>query len=454
MQEGPQISKDQQEALKKKLNEQKFDWKTLATFLCQFHKVSDIPEIQVYGAGAVDAHALCSAHTIGVEHVIEGAFNAEKPLEEQVVSSKIFSANNRRLFKSTQPRERFQHPVTKEPMECDLSSVSFYQVTCRAYSSTFGLPIAVRMDWEHSAQCKLENSKVTENMFAAAGAVKGGFAVLDPTVDMDESEQALQSFPLPELNHGFQNSRYAKTFMYVNEKNLWNGIVEIPAEVCIQSGLPVWQGAPQAPEDLVVKQLQSLKIQDPNSPQGQAAQKEIHEQYAEQFSEQFNQENSKPITHYYFLPADHVLAWGYVSDEYRMEHGHCVYRFSYRIDANSDAVLLYFIVPNPLMDHLVQEASEVWLQKVVDKRPLDSVGMEFIPTTTPAYSNPTQQSISKNGTLKLRTYYSYVCGPKIQQATMDALAPRLPEYFFSCKGWNKEEVARKAAFEEWERQNK
>lgn len=447
-QDASELKQAQQEALSR-LNGPKFDWKRIATFLCQHHKVSDLPYIHPYGVGAVDAWKLSNEKTIGVEYTIEGTFNTEKGPEEQVI--RVLLPEGRPLYKTAQPSQRFQHPKTGEPMESNLNEVSIYQVACRAYSSTMPIPVAVRQTWDHASMRILEGTDVTDEMFAAADAIKGAFVVLDPT--KDGTEEALQSFPLPELSHGYQNSPFAKTYAYLNKKNLWNGIIEIPSEVCEEARLPIWKGPPEAPEDLVLKQFRALKIEDPSSEKAISVRKEVSAQFGEQFMEQFSEDKSaKPITHYFAVPANHVLAWGYLSDEYRNQQGHRAYRFSYRTDSKSDPVLMYFLLPNPLFEHVMEEAIETLLDKV-DKRPLNSVGMEFLPRINPSYPLDGQETQRASGKVTLRTYYSYLSGPSLGQATIDALAPTMAPDFFSCHTWSREERARQAAFEEWERQN-
>jgi hypothetical protein len=422
-----------------------FNWLELAKFFCTFHRVSDVCHIHLYGVGAVEGWTLSKPNTIGVEYKISGQFNMEKPAEEQVV--KMLLPQAKHLYKSAQPKELFVNPITKQSMESDLENVSFFQVACRAYSSTLPIPVVVRMNWEHTSQSSLEGTSVADDIFAAGGAVRGGFVLLEPTED--GKEEPLQSLPMPELDHGYQNSVFAQTFAYINETNMRNGIVEIPTEVCRAANLPVWNGVPAPSEEFILQQFQSLKIEDPASEKAQNVREEVVQQYGEQYMDQFTEENSKKITHYYALPVNHVLAWGYSSDDYRSERGHRVYRFTYRGKKDSDPTVLYYLVPNPLMEHLLEEATDVWLNKV-DRRPLDSVGMEFIPHVTPKYEKVT----SKTGTVSLRTYYSYVSGPALQQETINKLAPTMSPDFFPCQFWNRQDMARKAALEAFERQNK
>lgn len=421
-----------------------FDWSIVAKHLCSIHKVSDVPYINLYGQGAVEAWTLSHAKTIGLEFSIQGRFNPNKKPEEQVVESLLSQA--RPLYKSLQPDDKFVHPLTNLPMESDLEQVSIYQVRCEAYTSTMPIPVAVRMNWQHASQSALEGTDVVDGIFAAADGIRGQFASLNPTTD---KEERIKACPLPQLDYGYQNGQFAQTFAYLNEHNIRNGIVEIPPSVCVEAGLPIWKGTPVPPEDLVLKQLQSMKIEDVNSDQAKEAKASIVKQYGEQFMEQYNQENSKPITHYVALPYNHVLAWGYASDAYLNQKNHRVYRFSYR-DDNDTPILLYYLVPNVLMDHLLEEATEVWLSKV-DKRPLSSVGMQFLPHPTPEYANV---AVDQPGKVMLRVYYSYMSGPRLKEGTINALAPVMCPDFPPCHSWSSEEMARKAAFEEYERQHK
>lgn len=427
----------------------KFDWKRIATHLCETHGVRDLPDIHTYGRGAVEAWKLSQPKVIVVEHSIEGLFNKEKPVLEQVVTSLVGKA--RILTKSLQPDEPFCHPRTGQPMESDLSNVSVCQVACRAYSNTTGIQVQARMNWRHETQAKLDGLDITEAAFTEAGAIQGVFTVLDPS----DKEETIQSFPLPELEHGYQNGGYAQTFRYLNSTNIRNGLVVIPEDVCREAKLPIWSGPPAPSEDFLLKQLKSLKITDLTSAEAESAKKQISVDYGQQFMEQYykDDDQAKPITYYIAVPADHVLAWGYASDEYRSDRGHRgVFHFTYRLTPESDAVLLYYLVPNVLVEHSLEELEEAILGKA-DVRSLNDLGMEFMPYESPPDSK-FGQATPVHGKVSLRTYYSYMSGPRLTQATIDALAPTRSPNMPPCQNWNREEMARKRALEEYERQNK
>lgn len=413
----------------------------VADFLCRHHKVSDPSKIQLYGHGAVPAWMLGNETTIAVEFRVQGSFNPDKPSNEQVVQ--VLLPEGKALYKTLQPETLFVHPRTRTPMECDLTKVGIFQVACRAYSNSMPIPLAVAQNWQHESMAELQGLAVTEDMIEAAGGVRGAFVALDPTVD--GKEEPLKSFPLPSIQGGYHNAGFVKTIMYLNEANLRNGLVQIPRAVCQKAGLKVATGQIEMPEDLLMQQLKSLKLEGDAE---KDASLELQNQYRKQFEDMFNEENSKPIESWFALPANHVLATAYTSEAYRLSKGHHVFRFTYKRKANSDPVLLYYLVPDVIMHQLIEEATEIWLGKV-DVRDITTVGMKFQPLPTPKFPYP---SSDVQGTCMLRTYYSYVAGPLLNKGTIDSLAPIRSPDFIKAEDYCREDVLRKRAIEEYERQ--
>lgn len=421
-----------------------YDSAIVAEFLCWHHKVADPSEILPYGHGAVPAWMLGNESTVAIEYRVQGSFNPEKPSSEQIVEVLLPDGNG--LHKSLQPDTLFVHPRTNTPLECDLTKVGIYQVACRAYSNSMSIPLAVAQNWQHESMAKLQGLSITEDMIEAAGGIRGAFVALDPTTD--GKEEPLKSFPLPSIQGGYQNAGFVKTMMYLNETNLRNGLVQIPRAICQKAGLKVATKEIEIPEELLMQQLKSLKLEGDAEKEASV---ELQRQYRDQFEDLFNSENSKPIDSYYALPANHVLATAYASEAYRLSKGHHVFRFTYKRKVNSDPILLYYLVPDVTMNQLIEEATEIWLGKV-DTRDIASVGMKFQPLPRPKFPYPTEPGVLVHGTCMLRTYYSYVAGPALNKGTIDSLAPIRSPDFIRAEDYCREDVLRKRAIEEYERQ--
>lgn len=439
----------------------------MAHYFCHHFGVSDPSHItfhHLYGQHAVEAHMLSNSRTISVEYSITGRFNPDRTGEEQVVKRFIPSegtkdADVRVFYMSTnnrtfQPNEPFCHPVTGQVMESDLDKVALFQVVCRTYSSDMSVCVAPRMSREHRYLYELEGYDVSDAMMAEAGAPARAFVNLTPTED--GKEEQIQCAPMPERPWGYVNAEFNKTFTYLNRQNIMNGIIHIDAQTCEEAGLPIWKGVPEeAPEDLILKQFESLKITDDKSKEALEQRKQINRQYQEQFVEMFDTPDYHPTNHWVAIPDGHVLSWGYSSDQYRDERGHQSVQFLYRDNKQgSEPVLLFHLVTDYQFEKMVEEFATLFLHKV-DMYPLNQVGMEFLPYISEDWCEEQQKKHgngwNQTGTLKLRVQYSYTSGPTLNEATVNALAPTLSPKFPKCGHWSKEETAKRLALKEYSR---
>jgi hypothetical protein len=446
----------------------RFEYVPLATFLCQWHKVSDVRFINPF-PGMVHAHDVARKTVLGVEVVASNV----PWVHGQAVSCTLQS---NMIRNSPQPPDPFKHPRTQTPMEHDVNAqgVAIYGVTCRRHwlvrepprgfaaggfpeggvaiplgeaEGDCNLKCVVRLNFQHQHMAQLQDTATQQKIFAAAGAERGGFAVLGET---GPDGMDINELPMRENEFGLQNEQYTKTMMLVNESNLMNGIIQIPEEVCRASRLPVWTGEAPAPDERMLNKLMaSMKI-DPATEQGQQEKQALVNKFKRDFEESFR--DYERSTFYYAVPKRHVLAWGFSSEAYTDMHDVRVEKFRFVHADTRKVKLLYYLVPNMPFERFVEYFKRDLMGKT-DRRPLSSVGFEFLPrvptpfgegVAAPAPSGPVQQA-----SIRLRAYISYFSVPGgLSAGTIKGLAPTLCKGFPLPHNWSEDEVARQIAIEE------
>jgi len=405
----------------------RYDYPVLATWLCGYYNVSDVRFIDPFGAGAVEAWTIprktvlgvnCTSHSADVDGVQRALINAE-------------SARG-----SFQPKEPFIHPVKKEPMVHDMESVAIYNVTCRRYTLVAGnedCKYDVRLNFYNEHMAKLQETKEQDKMYQAAGATRGAFATLTPT--HEEEGRDINEIPMPELPFGIQNEQFTKTMMLIDESNLMNGIIKIPHDVCVATRLPVWTGKPPEPDAVMLEKLMKSMRIDTSTDEGKAQ----RQAYVQEQQEEFMQDAAnKPKSEYFYaVPKKHVLAWPYHSEAYLAQFEERVERFRFTHADTKKLKLLYFLVPATMLEAGIKYFSESFLHKV-DRRPITSVGFEFIPRN--------KDNISTK--ITMRSYFTFYSVPVLSPGTIKCLAPTLCKDFPLVHNWSEDEIARQISIEQ------
>jgi hypothetical protein len=390
------------------MNQRGYDWHMVAKYLCEYHGVADVAQINPFAQHPVQAWDVMRETAVGVE------------FEARVEGAPITAMRAGRLLGSAQPRTPFLHPQTQQPLgDTDLERAFIYSITCRHARSTVPATLALRLNYYHESMAALQDTREHDRIMEAAGAVAGAFDVIG------KGERDMDSVPLRELPYGYQCAAFVRTMALVCDANLKNGLVTIPADLCIAAGLPVWRGGIE-PDPAAVEQLvRSMKL-DPQSEQAT----EVRAQFAEQWREQTEEmhKNGSPILFFCAIPCAHVLAWALHSADFAHQNGLRAELFSYKTSAAAKSVPLYYLVPNVMVDRLAQMLREHWMHKA-DCRPLASVGFELV-AEAPC-----------EGDVSVRAYLKYMSAPPLPAATVANLAPTLSPDFPASGLWAREELA-------------
>jgi hypothetical protein len=425
---------------------QRFDFNVLATFLCRFYNVSDLRFIRPFGLSAVEAWTIPRKTVLGVNFQASSLYSS---LNQDGTLTALISKDN--IKSSPQPKDPFVHPVKNEPMVHNMDAVTIYNITCRHYSLKTNLPeedsirYAVRLNFYNEHMARLQETKEQDRMYQASGAIRGAFAVLTPTNDSPDGKD-INEIPMPEMPFGIQNEQFTKTMMLINESNLMNGIIKIPPEVCRAAKLPVWTGAPPEPDERGLEKLmRSMKI-DTSTPEGQEKKQSYVKEYQQDFME--GAEGKPKSEYFYAVPKKHVIAWPYHSEAYLAQFEERVERLRFVHPESKKTKLLYFLVPSSMLEAGVKFFSDAFLNKI-DRRPITSVGFEFIP------KNPIPQGGDARVDISLRSYFTYYSVPALSPATIKCLAPTLCKDFPLVHNWSQDEVERQITIEkhEYEKQH-
>jgi len=408
-----------------------FNAAPLARFLCAHHGVHDVSQIEVWGRSTF-AWDVCRESVIPIETKVAAA-----PANGGQTTGYI------RPLSNPQPRAPFKHPVNGQPMMADLGRVYIYNVVCRSYCNTTDQPYAVRLNYYNEPMSELQETRQQDAIYAEAGlgSARGAFAMLLPTGaegrDMSET-------PLIETQFAYQNGPFIRTMALLNEHNIMNGLVRIPHEVCVEARLPVWQGEDKAfmpSESMIASALQAMQA----TPEGAPA---LRARYVAAYRAEMMEKWQKrgKSTYFVAMPINHVLAWAFHSESYRASGEQRVEEFRFSPPPGTPGAerlgnpLLYYLVPETLLQHTLLCVKRNWLGKV-DVRPLESVGFEFVPSAAAvgtAHAAP-------QGELTIRAHVSYFAAPTLMPATIAALAPALAPGMPSCFQWSREDMERDAA---------
>lgn len=409
----------------------RINYEPISRFLCQFFNVQDVCQINPFGS-CQHGWRLAQECVLTVE--ASGHFSCEqgKEGEEQTVSIPVSQC---KWVGTGQPRPPFCHPKTGEPMPVNLDDVCIYDMKSRYNSSTHDIPWAVRLNYEHVYMSQLQQTTELDEMFKEAGAVSRAYMAIFKNEQGEEMEMAV---PIRNLEFSVLNPSFVRTTMLLNERNIMNGIIRLPREVCEQAKLPIYKGPPEPSEEMVLAQLQAMEIEgeeeDMTARKQQVAQEYI-EQYKRDWEQTYLNPKLQPIDHYVAIPINHLLAWGLQSQDYADERNYRAERFHYK-PAEGEPVVLYFLLANAWFDTLLKDTLQMCLGKV-DRRPLGQVGFEFVPMT-----RPSQPPGHYEGDVTLRTVITYAAAPTLSQQTIDGLAMTLHPEFPTSHFWSVDEMTR------------
>ena len=225
------------------------------------------------------------------------------------------------------------------------------------------------------------------------------------TVLLPETEGDLISMPMPELRFSFMNRDFIRTMALITSDNLWNGIVCIPPEVCVQAGLqirsPGDQWEPTVSEDELMTMLKRLDISD-DTPDAESVKKQLLERERGRVV----REGGPPLTPvqcYYAVPPDHVITWPYRGASHKS-----LKKLELRLNTIG---LVCYVLDDVNLQQAIQHVTKSWIRKT-DPRPLRDVGIDVTPPV-------------KRGELEVKSQIKYLVGPSPQIASTLKIAPTL-----------------------------
>lgn len=456
--EDEQMLKRQQE-LQVRLDRNKFDFMPIAKFLCRYHNKADVSEIVPFGARTHTWEVMREV-VVGIESTAENAtFVFADPAatqsevsakqEEQKIARPVIA----KLLDPALPADPFRHPIKGHPLEYDLDHVCVYNYVVRTVRSTVPINTAARLNFYHSGVEALYQLEQKDELIAKAGGVKGAFVSIP---HCPEGEN-IKCVPIP--SHGFMctNKDFTHCMALVNERNIMNGLIKIPHEVCREARLRVWTGPPEPSEAFLISALESLSMTDGHKTRilSQDEQLEARFKFSEQYKAKFVEAaaDKKKSTYFVAIPVNHILAWPLASEEFANQHGYDYVQFRFNpppganLPSGNEPIVLYFLIGDAYFDIMLTEFKKRWLG-MVDVRPLSSIAVEFVPQLDRSrYKGVRPDASGVRGNVSMTSYLTYAVAPKIARETIDNLAPAMTRDFPSCYNWSPDEVARQMAID-------
>jgi hypothetical protein len=313
----------------------------------------------------------------------------------------------------------------------DLTSVAIYATIITHYVNTTGERVDVRINFENQYLNQHANTSEVDTVYEAMGGRERVCVTLEPTGPEGVDVQAQPVYSLPAF--GFHNDWFMQTMWHIDDANLLNGVLVIPADVCEAAGLPIWRGIVDPPMEALERELGRMGF-DKTTDQGQAVLQNLSASYTKQATKMV-EECSYRNSHYVAVPADHVLSWGCQSQSYLREHGaNHVYPFdiSKKTEGGEQILTLYYLIGSGLFDRMHADFRMRLLNKI-DKRNLAECGVELIPAD------------KANGLVKLRMFMSFVSAPPVQEEVRLKLAPARSPNFVQPHAWSNEEMQLQSA---------
>lgn len=461
--EDEQLLKRQKE-LQARIDRNKFEFKPIAEFLCRHHGVSDVWQITPFGR-RTHTWEVMRKKVVGIEtKLTEATFLFADPSaspdavsvfeEQQAIACPV--ATRATLLDNPTVTDPFCNPVTGRPLEYDLDRVCVYNFVSRKVKSTLPMNVAGRLNFYHKGIDAMYQLQQKDELIAKAGGVKGAFVSIPYCPDGED----IECVPIP--SHGFMctNEDFTMCMALVNERNIMNGIVVIPHDVCVAAKLRVWTGPPEPSEAFLVSALESLSMKDGHTKRvlSQEEQAEARARFSEQYKQKFAEAaaDKKKSTHFLAIPINHLMAWPLTSEEFANQHGYDYVQFRFNPPAGAnlptgdEPIVLYFLIGNAYFDILLEQFKKHWLN-MVDMRPLSSIAVEYVPQLDRnRYKGVRPDASGVRGDLSMTSYMTYAVPPKLSQATIDNLAPAMTLNFPSCSNWSPDEIARQMAIERYQ----
>jgi hypothetical protein len=171
----------------------------------------------------------------------------EKP-EAQVITCPLDDRSHRCEFLSPEIppiQQWFKNPFDGKdtPMRPITDIVCPYNVGFTTDWGSVPVPMAVRLGWTHKGLEKTQKVSEMDKLFEAGGAIRGACHVIPacPKEGAKKGGRDIKCFPMPELAFGPTCRPFVQTMALIRSSNIRNGLIEIPRDVCIQVGLPVFK---------------------------------------------------------------------------------------------------------------------------------------------------------------------------------------------------------------------
>lgn len=408
-----------------------YDSAPLRAFLCGYHRVQDPSQIDPAQGRPRSFELMARPRPLGVE--VGSTVDADNPQPPRVFSFadqsneppaqvgerlkvRLPIAEARLLGNPLPPRSQwFCNPGTGEPMEPDLERACVYGVQTRHVWCSLTCQAALRLGFVHSGLDQLYGLDRQQQLYADAGAVRGAYMYVSATppqgADVQEEAQ-------PRVRN-YANSYFTATMALVSERNLMNGIVEVPGPVCKAARLPRFVVPP--PSEELLEHLMAER---------QCTREAVMAEWNAKAAE------AGGPTHAYAVPVDHVLAWGLRDPMYAKLHmnGAPVETYRFRPPPNNPAgldprvdIILYYLVDNQTFEALLADFRRAWLGRV-DVRPLNSLYWDVIPILR-------QGQTTAEGVLMARSFIHYMLPPKLTPDQEAEIMPALDPAFPSCSAW-------------------
>ena len=382
----------------------------IEAFLCQHFGVRDINDIaNFYGRGMTPGWRYMKHELVQVEYKLSvwaNAFDLAHYERDHVY--RLLLGNENVSVKRTAHPDQNKWPV---PHDTNEEILYVYGASIGTYSLK-GDRIGVRFTAENRPFAQEQMVDVHDKTVQAAGMVSRVVTIIRP------GEEELDTVLMPVLEFGCASPELIRTTTLLNEQNIWNGLILLPADTCIKAGLRIRANADDRAIDVdeedIGQMLAALNL-EPGTDEASAAAK----QYIDGAQEKFDHASSgaDQVKGYYFVPADHVLAWPHRSE--------LADTSILAVSAPNKRGIIGYIIDDVRVKSGIEGVCKAWLGKQ-DPRPRTSVGLEIIPIVK-VDGMPYSIDCVINGSLR------YFKGPKDVDLRM--VAPALSPDFPSVDKW-------------------
>ena len=372
----------------------------VTSFLCAHHGVQHVGHIVPFSRHPVQAWSVVQNKTVS-------------RIELQGTSTNVL-----RFPQATQPEKRFIHPRDKLPMDSDFNTegVWIYSIVVKHYKNAADERVAVRLNYKHEAMATLQETDVHDDLLEEGGGFRSAFMAMEAKTEAD-----VNVVPLREMTFGYQSPAFIATTALLGESNIMNGIIMIPADVCVRANLGTWKGAlPEPSDELLNKMMERIHLKP--TPENKVS---ILEQVHEKMEEQY--EGRARSTFMYAVPYNHVLAWALQSADVRQQM-----RIIGTRELRYNKSVLYYLVLSEDLHLLRANCLSTWCGKT-DRRRLHDVAFE-LSSETPATS--------------IRAYVSYYSAPYLPPNVIANLAPTMSPDMMPVSAYSENDVARDMALKQ------